>query len=213
MLLKVVPAFHEIFYAFDVDLPSITQWIFDVSQWFNTWFWLLIPVKLFLLPVCVVAALYYIGVLRWEPWPIRAFTRPFHRATVLLALARTAEAGRPLTKTFQLLAQWYPQPAIRNRLGRVAKQVDQGQSWVRAMRSTRLLSASDAGVLHAAERVGNLPWAMREMAERNHRRLEAAASVLNNVILPLVLLAYALPAAVIVIGLFVPIIHLIQALV
>ena len=209
MMLKVVPAFEQIFWDFDVELPAITQLIISVSGWFANWFWLFAPLILFSLFVLLLASLYYIGWLRWEPPLVRWFTRPFHRATVLLSLSRATEAGRPLTDTFIMLARWYPQPAIRQRLQFVAARVDHGQDWCDAMQSARLLQKSDAGVLRAAQRVGNLPWAMREMAARNHRRVEAAVGVLNNVLLPLLLLAYALPVAVIVIGLFVPVVSLI----
>ena len=212
MMLKIVPAFEQIFADFDVELPTMTQTVVTASHWFGNWFWLFLPLLLAGLLVLVFATFYYIGWLRWEPAPLRFFTRPFHRATVLLALARVTDAERPLTKSLQLMAQWYPQPAIRARLASAQQQVELGRHWCDALGAARLLRRSDAAVLHAAERVGNLPWAMREMALRNYRRVEVLAGVLNNVILPLLLLLYAMPIAFIVVAMFLPLVSLIQNL-
>ena len=212
MMLRTVPAFEQLFWDFDTELPSLTMLVINISNWVVDWGWLLKPPCLVMLAALMLGPTYSIGWLRWEPWPVHWFTRPFHRATVLLSLARATEAGRPLTDTFVMLAHWYPQSAIRQNLQFVAARADHGEDWCEAMQRVRLLSASGAGVLKAAQRVGNLPWAMREMATRNHRRMESAVGVLNNVLLPLLLLAYALPVAMIVIALFIPLVSLIQNL-
>lgn len=212
LMVRVVPAFRKIFEDFDLELPLLTQAVISASSGFATAGFVWGPL-LGLFVLCLpMMALYYIGWLRWEPGPVRWLTRPFHRATLLKSLARAVETGSPLNHALKLLGQWYPRRYIRQRLAIALDRVEGGEHWCDALVGVHLLRRSDAGVLRAAERVGNLPWALREMATRNLRRLESQANVLNNIVFPVLVLLYAIPIALVVVGLFLPLVSLIRAL-
>jgi type II secretory pathway component PulF len=212
VMIKIVPAFEKIFGDFDVELPAMTQIVITASHWVYS-FGLLLPLAaLAAVGFAIVGSLYYIGWLQWEPPPINWFTRPYHRAALLTALARLVEEGGRLPQGLSLLAQWYPQELIRARLGIAERQTSGGVDWCDALLQQRLLTPSDAAVLKAAERARNLPWAMREMAARSWRRVTTRVGVLNHVVMPLAVVAMALPVAFLVIALFLPLIKLIQVL-
>ena len=126
-MVSVVPTFEKMFDDFEIALPTATRLVIQISHQLTIWGALFSPLILFVQFALVCGALYYIGWLRWEPWPVSLLTRQFHRATLLLAFARATEANRPLTRTLELLALWYPRPGVLRRLEKARIAVDQGQ--------------------------------------------------------------------------------------
>jgi type IV pilus assembly protein PilC len=67
-------------------------------------------------------------------------------------------------------------------------------------------------VLQAAQRVGNLEWALDELADASLRRAAYRWQAVVNVLGPLVILFAGLLVGFIVVALFMPLISLIQGL-
>jgi type II secretory pathway component PulF len=88
----------------------------------------------------------------------------------------------------------------------------QGEDWCESLRRVRLIANADAAVLKAAQRVGNLAWALDEMADSSLRRWAYRLRAVLNVVFPLLLLAIGIFVMLIVIGLFLPLIKLIEGL-
>jgi type II secretory pathway component PulF len=106
----------------------------------------------------------------------------------------------------------YPKGWVRRRLDRVFTTVCAGADWIDSLRAQGLIRPADSAVLRAAERVGNLPWAMREVAESNRRRFNYRVYVLLQVLFPLVILLVGLTVAVFAAAYFTPLVTLIQRL-
>ncbi len=87
-----------------------------------------------------------------------------------------------------------------------------GTAWTVSLRRQELVAASEQAVLEAAQRVGNLAWALREMADRSRRRMVHRMEVLSRVLFPLGLLALGFAVLVIVVAYFTPLIFLISRL-
>lgn len=170
LCIKIAPAFVKIFDDFDSQLPRPTQLVVGLLGTQPT-IWTSIAALLFGTFVMICAIAWYVG-LPLPPLPgLRRLFIRFDRATIQRALAFPAEQQRPFGHMLDMLALYYPSQAIRNRLSRAADQMEAGQDWVASLRSQSLLGKADAAVLAAAQRAGNLPWALREMADSNERRL------------------------------------------
>lgn len=81
-----------------------------------------------------------------------------------------------------------------------------------ALRQAKLIRSSDLAILTAAERSGNLEWALEEMADSSIRRLAYRLRLALNVLFPAVLFVFGLFIAFVVISLFMPLVSLIQGL-
>lgn len=208
-MLKIVPVFAKMFAEFELQLPALTQFNIDIAQKAIFGIPMLYPVVLILVLVVVS---YFV---RWSRYELPGFNWIWLRsdaALVLRALALTVKLGRELGPALRLLANEYPRPSVGKRLQRAAERVDQGAHWCDALRSVRLLTPADVAVLKAAERVGNLAWALEEMAEGSLRRWTVRWRILINVAFPLLVLALGLVVMVIVVGLFIPLASMIQGL-
>ena len=75
-----------------------------------------------------------------------------------------------------------------------------------------VFGSREAAVLKAAERVGNLPWALDEVSDSMRRRMAYRATAVLNVVFPIVLVAFGLVGGWIVIAMAMPLITLISQL-
>lgn len=210
VMLKIIPAFHKIFDDFDAELPALTLALIRVSDWFVYFWWAM--------PVLLLLALAYLTVLRltglgiWLPPPLGIIARRLESAVVLRALAAAAESNQSLLPAFSALAEYYPSTPIRVRLQRAMNELMQGCPWQDSLRHHGLLRAADAVFLDSAERVGNLPWALREVADSIERRVSTRLLGWLQLLVPAMVLALGVVVMFIVVGLFMPLVRLIENL-
>jgi type II secretory pathway component PulF len=211
VMLKIIPAYIKIFDDFDTQLPAMTTVLIGSCQWFASYGWPLLLLALMSLACFIV--LWTFDVIAWLPPPLNTLARRKETAVVLRSLALATEVDGPLLPAMSALAEHYPSLAMRVRLKMTLAQMSMGQPWSESFASQGLLQRGELALLTSAQRVGNLPWALREVADgierrlalRLHRGLEIAVPVLVVVVGALVMFT--------VVGLFVPLIRLIESLV
>jgi protein transport protein HofC len=208
----ILPKFEAIFADFGVPLPAITVMLIEVSHFIVKYFYLFFPLLLLELGVLFCAAVAATGVLPWDlPLVAGVFYRR-HSAIVLRCLAYVVEANRPMTEAIRSLARTYPAEPIRNRLQKVARDIDAGEDWCLALADRGLVRPAEASLLEAARRVGNLPWALRQAAETGERRLTYRFQFWVHWLLPLCVLAAGMLVFLIAVAYFTPLLVLIQKL-
>jgi len=202
---RIVPSFVKIFEDFDMALPPATLWLVALSY----------HVELFAAPIILlVSVLFIYAVLRlgygvpWELPGIGWLLRPLDAANLLDAMSIGVEGRRPLPETIQTLAETYPKPGVRRRLRQVYGKVLEGADWVDSLLAVRLLRPAEAAVIRSAAAVGNLPWAMRAMAESNRRRFAYRSTLALQVAFTLLIVALAIAAALFAVAMLSPLLSL-----
>jgi type II secretory pathway component PulF len=234
--IKISPSWKMIFSDFDVPLPpslalsntlpdaplpdSWVDWmIFQVPPGFMPNFvitvWLTFLVFVFILVMLVA------GIFVWLQW--RGTLSPFmpglrrvvnwvDMAQLLRILALATRHNRPLVRTLSAIMRLHPKWSVRRRVRRVMHDIDNGLPWQDSFRRRGLLSSTDAAILSAAGQSGNLPWAMREMADHFERKANYRMQGAVQMISPVLLLPIALLTGVICVAYFVPLANLIEHL-
>jgi type II secretory pathway component PulF len=160
----------------------------------------------------------FLGVLQYIGWlhrdvPLLGRLALFSDgAVVMRALSMSVRQRIPLEQMVAMLSRLYPRWSIRSRLQMAGQQIQSGGNWCDSLLRVGILRPADAAVLQAAERVGNLEWALEEMAESRIRRFAYRMRIWLNILFPLVILLFGLLVAFYVIGLFLPLVGLIQGL-
>jgi type II secretory pathway component PulF len=212
IMIWIIPRFQRIFDDFHATLPPITVGVINSAHTFVRFWELPFLVLLAMLAVTFYAVARYIGLLRWEPPLLRRFSLPRDQALVLRSLAQSVAQGTTISSAVSWLAKRYPKDWVRDRLRTAQTYINNGAHWCESLQASRLLPRAEAAVLKAAERVGNLSWAMNDSADRLTRRFTNRITTLISIGFPIVLLIFAAVVFVVAAGLFVPLAKLVIAL-
>jgi type II secretory pathway component PulF len=211
IMLKIMPQFQKIFQDFDTSLPPMTQMLISGANLYAH-YWYLFPFPLLGLVLLAYAMMRYWGWTDWDLPGAARLVRRYDSAQVLDSLSLVARQQRPLSEGIASLAQSYPKRDIRRRLQRAEADIRGGRDWCESLRARGLIKAADLAILQAAQRVGNLAWALHEMAESARRRLAYRLQAIIQITFPLVVVFLGLMVMFIVVALFLPLIALIQHL-
>ncbi len=212
IMLKIVPVFAKMFEEFELELPMATQSLVALADFFVNFFPLLFPFLVWIPLLLFVGLLHYVGWLPRNLPLINWFVLRLDGGVVMRCLALSVKQQRPLPEMIWLLAKLYPKSSVQKRLTRAGNAIINGEHWCQALRRAKLLRPSDVAILTAAERSGNLEWALDEMADSSIRRLAYRLRLAVNVLFPAVLFFFGMFIGFVVVSLFVPLISLIQGL-
>lgn len=185
--IKIVPEFEKIMVEFDVPAPKSMQLSIEFARLFEEYWYIFFF-------VAIAFAWFW-----FTPWPGRRMRmrlfgplyrpwRELHFADVLEKLSVAAAAGRPMAGAVSTLARYHFDPALRRRLLYVRNEMEQGADAWQSMRAVGLLSPQEAHLMDTAERVGNRPWVLKQLAQLKKRRGAARISRWAELILPAVIL-------------------------
>jgi type II secretory pathway component PulF len=213
VMLKIVPVLQRMFQEFGLNLPRMTKLVINFSNWYVEFgWWMTAPMIILAVLFLVAGLLYYVG---WVPrdLPLLWFLfRHYDGALVMRGLSLAVRRGSPMPQAMRLVADGYPVSIVAGRLRWAADRASSGVHWCESLRQAGLVGRASAAVLSAAERVGNLEWALEEMADSTIRRQIYWVKASLQVLFPAAVLAVGSVVAVFVVGLFVPLISLINGL-
>jgi type II secretory pathway component PulF len=207
----IAPKYQKIFADFGARLPQVTTWTIQLGDLVIGDWWM---VAAALTTVVVLTFLLFVSAtLRWY-FPVvgRAY-RALVRSHLLHALSLLLSVGRPAPEALGRLRDtgYFPAPA-RWQLQRARRRIEQGEPLADSLRRSRILPRAMAPLVSAAERAGNLPWALAELAEHLAQRTARWVRQLSLVLFPIPIVAMGLLVGLVAYGIFVPLLQLIEGL-
>ncbi|MCA9176953.1 MAG: type II secretion system F family protein [Planctomycetales bacterium] len=163
----------------------LLQWLTAMENATGKWL-LLLPLATML--AMGVILLHQLGLLQHRK-PFSTLSYPADRVRVLRALSLATDANAPIGQTLGLLANEFPRRHMRIRMAMVATDHEAGLSWIDSLCHQLVITAAEAELLRSAQRLGNLPWALDELADRRIRRLESRVRLFDTFFVPLATLA------------------------
>jgi type II secretory pathway component PulF len=91
----------------------------------------------------------------------------------------------------------------------VVTDIKEGSAWQKSLQIHRLIGSADAALLSAAQRSGNLSWALAEMADSYQRKATYRLQALAQVVLPLLMVPAGILVCLLVVAYFAPLTKLI----
>jgi general secretion pathway protein F len=212
VMMWIVPKFQKIFCDFNVPLPSVTQLLISVCYYFVNYWFVLSPLFLLIGGLLVYSVMRCFG---WTEWDLPIMGRVLRRldsARILDGLAVVARQERPMAEGIAALAGAYPKSSIRQRLSFALYEIVSGSDWAEGLYRHQLIRRSDLALLQAAQRVGNLPWALQEMADSSRRRFVYKVQAVVQAAFPPVVIVFGLVVMFIAVAVFLPLVALIHRL-
>ncbi len=206
----VIPKFKKIFEDFGTELPPLTEAIIKISDEVFVW----IPAVL-LIGICI---------LLWMKWRTRhgtstslwkriLFSHSRSQASLVLRiLSVLVEKGRPVPGAISTMARHHDNLTVRNHLLYVRNEVERGRELWEALAEMGMITPAESRILSAAHRAGNLPWALKELAESIERDLSYRSQLMLEVLRPACLLSVSISVGIFAIAMFLPLLKLIHDL-
>jgi type II secretory pathway component PulF len=158
------------------------------------------------------SVLSYMGIRLPEVGLLRWWLGSVHSPILLRVLSERVMQSQPIDESIAKMAAAYPVRRIAKKLRRAAEEIRAGATWYSSLQEQRLLRKSQSAVLSAAQRAGNLQWALEELAAIEERQLSERARNAARLISPAVILLLSCPVAVFAVAMIAPVSVLIQGL-
>lgn len=207
----LLPKFERIFGEMGVELPVETDRVITIAAFADDWGWVLglaVPTLAFLL-----AGLLLSPGFRWY-FPIVGFFYRIHiRSEILQALALLLQTNTPAPAGLAMLADCAALPGgARRRLRAVRRRVERGEPLADSLRRGRIVRRTMVPLLHTAQRAGSLPWALAELSDVLARQAARRVRGLSLTLFPVSIVGIGFVVALVVLGMYVPLISLIEGL-
>ncbi len=209
VLTFVMPRIAAIFEDFGMQLPRATTLLTGFARIVSNYGGFVLAGQVAVVGYLIYA--FFSGTSLGLPLFDRFFLRR-HTVLILRALAVAVESDRPIQPALDSLAQSYPTAWVRRGLEDAAAYARQGVDPIEALQGCELITSSDRGLLEAAKAVGNLRWAMLELAETAERRSGYRLQAGSQVLFVATLVGLGFVAFLIAIGCFAPLIQIITRL-
>jgi type II secretory pathway component PulF len=218
IMIWIIPKYKAIFAGFDVKFPPLTEAVIGFCDGFSQYWFLGFPI--FVLAILGLWSFMSLGlelmglaaVWNRSRTHLSQFLPRLKSPHLLRCLSIAVEGGRPLPEALQLLADRHPDISFRRRLDEISSEVASGNNCWLVLRAARMLRRGEPVLLEAAQRVGNLTWALRGMADRIERRAEYRYQLLVEFIDPILFLLIGTAIGTFCLSMFLPLIELLNKL-
>jgi type II secretory pathway component PulF len=207
----IVPKYEKIFADFKLKLPESTMTFIDVSRWLGARFGVVfLGLVNFLILFNVML---FSSHAKWYCPGLGRLYRLRARGQFLQTLGLMLRTGKPLPEILDRLleARLFPR-VVAWRAEQLRTDLEQGQPLVASLARHDLVTESVRGLLLAAEKAQNLPWALQEVGDALTQRCVRATHRLTMVLFPLGVFACACLVAFIALSLFAPLVALIEGM-
>ena len=211
LLIKVVPVFSDLFGSFGAELPAFTQMVVNMSEWMQSWWFILI--------IAIGAAIVWFSEAKKRSKKFRDF---LDRLTLKLpifgniayqaiiarfsrTLSTTFAAGVPLIDALDSTAGATNNVVFYNATQQIKNDVSTGQQLQFSMRSTNLFPSMAIPMVGIGEESGSLEEMLDKVASHYESEVDNAVDGLTSLMEPLIMSVLGVLVGGLVIAMYLPI--------
>ena len=211
LLVKVVPVFQNLFSSFGADLPAFTQMVVGMSEWVQSYWWLLIGV--------IVGAIFGFIEAKKRSKKLRdnldrmALKLPIFGDLVYKAivarfsrtLSTTFAAGVPLIDALESTARASNNIVFETAILKIRDEVAAGQQLQFSMRAANLFPSMAVQMVAIGEEAGALDTMLDKVATHFENEVDNAVDGLTSMMEPLIMAILGVIVGGLVIAMYLPI--------
>lgn len=211
LMLKVVPVFQELFGSFGADLPAFTQLVVEMSEWMQSYWWLL------LLSIGGVIGAFVEAKKRSQAFrdllDRAALKAPIFGDLVYKAivaryartLATTFAAGVPMIEALESTAGATNNVVYRNAVMQIKEEVSTGTQLNFAMRTSGVFPSMAIQMVAIGEESGALDSMLEKVATHFENEVDNAVDGLTSMMEPLIMVILGVLVGGLVVAMYLPI--------
>jgi type II secretory pathway component PulF len=210
MLTFVMPRLMGIFSNMGQNLPLPTRILLAISQGLrHWWFWIILTITAVVLFVKQQLKT-KVGKFSWSVLKLNIpILGNFALKADLACFSRTLEllikSGLPILSALQISVQVLNNEVIKEKLIKSHQDLEQGGSFGRSMKDSKLLPLFMANLISVGEESGNLASALGEVADSYERDTDEMIRIMSSLLEPLMILVMGLIVGFIVIAMLLPV--------
>jgi type II secretory pathway component PulF len=192
----ILPTFIKIFEGMEMQLPLMTQMLVDLSNFLRGYWWLLL---LIMISIFVLVRRYQSsphGRRSIDEWKMKM---PVLGKVVRLNLfgqfARTLstllENGVPVLTALRITEQIMPNIIVKEAVNKTREAVTDGKTLAQPLAQSRIFPQLMVDLVRIGEETGDVPAALRNVAETYEKDLDLALKRLTNLIEPFMIIGVA----------------------
>ena len=222
---KVIPKFQEIFDDFAVELPALTIWLIDASNWIagQATKDQVIPGGVWVLSAPILAFL-FLKLIR-KTGPGRAFTDIVRiripiiggllRKTSVARFTRTLgtliSAGVPILEAILITRDTSGNYVYEKALTKVHDSIREGETFAGPLRESKVCDAIVVNMIDVGEETGDLDVMLMKIADNYDEEVDVAVQSLISLLEPALVVCLGGIVLVIVLALFLPLVKMIES--
>jgi type IV pilus assembly protein PilC len=214
LLVFVVPKFEELFDSFGADLPALTKFVIDLSEFMQAWWWIIAGT--------IGGAIYtFLRILKTSKKLQEIVDRTALKAPVIgdittksaiARFARTLEtmsaAGVPLVEAMESVAGATGNIVYYNASLKIRDEVSQGTQLQTSMRSTGLFPNMAIQMVSIGEEAGSLDNMLSKVADFYETEVDNAVDALTSLLEPIIMAVLGVLVGGLIIAMYLPIFKL-----
>jgi len=217
IMIFIIPKFKKIFLGFDVELPEITILLLNASDWFATYWWVLL-----LAPVAFVLMIKLIKknktgafVIDWIALKIPLMGAILQKSTVartMRTLGTLIASGVPILEALTIARDTAGNTVLKRAFDNIHSAIREGESIAVPLREARIVDDIVVNMVDVGEETGALDTMMYKVAEVYDEEVAVAVDGLISMLEPIMVVVLGLIVGFIVIALFMPLVKLLNEL-
>jgi type II secretory pathway component PulF len=192
----MLPKFMSIFQGMDVPLPFVTQILVKISHLFAGYWWAMIAVVILFFALFKRFQSSTEGRRKLDQWKMKM---PLFGKVIKLNLfgqfARTLstllENGVPVLTALKITEQIIPNVMIKDAISKTREEVTDGKTIAQPLARSKIFPQLMVDLVKIGEETGDVPGALKNIADTYENELSIALRVLTNMIEPTMIIIMA----------------------
>jgi len=193
----MLPRFMSIFQGMNVPLPMITQMLVSLSHLFANYWWLMLSVLFVFIILFKRFQSSKEGRRKLDEWKMKA---PLFGKVIKLNLfgqfARTLSTlldnGVPVLTALKITEQIIPNVMVKEAIAKTREEVTDGKTIAQPLARSKIFPQLMVDLVKIGEETGDVPGALKNVADTYENELSIALRVLTNMIEPVMIIVMAL---------------------
>ena len=192
----MLPKFMTIFEGMNVPLPMMTQILVGISHVFAGYWWLMLSLVILAIILFKRFQATDHGRLRIDQWKMRApVVGKVVRLNLFGQFARTLstllENGVPVLTALKITEQILPNRIVKQAIAKTREEVTDGKTIAQPLARSKVFPQLMVDLVKIGEETGDVPGALKNVADTYENELANALRVMTNMIEPVMIIVMA----------------------